>query len=148
MGARIGQVAREQGIARARDGLADEVTRLLQCPPTIADESARLDRLAGVAAVVGDMRALLDHFGPDAVAMVRATPSRTDVDSAAATTFLSGYSGFLARAGSDSKVLYEAQQGAQDVTADATDIHPVLTALDDELREAATESASLQDAIQ
>jgi hypothetical protein len=191
--ARVREVARDQGIARAREQLAADVAALLETataqvakqsdptglrveqwlslpsamgwvtysegvlqamdaalrePPAIADEAARLERLADVAAVVEDMRASLDHFGPDAVAMVRATPSRTDVDVDAATTFLSGYSTFLARAGADNKALYESQQGAQDVAADAGDIYPVLAALGDEVEEAATESGSLQEAIQ
>ena len=137
----MGWVTYSQGVLQAMQTALDQ-------PPSIPDEAARLERLADVAAVVEDMRASLDHFGPDAVAMVRAAPSRTDVPEDEATTFMSGYSTFLARAGADSRALYETQSNAPDAAADANDVYPVLVALGDEIEAASGEAGSLQEAIQ
>lgn len=137
----MGWAIYSQGVLQAMD-------EALEQPPSIPDEARRLARLSDIAAVVEDMRVSLDHFGPDAVAMVRVAPSRTDVPEDEATTFMSGYSTFLARAGQDSRALYEAQQGAPPAATDATDIYPVLRALTDEVEAAAGEAGSLQEAIQ
>ena len=61
---------------------------------------------------------------------------------------MSGYSTFLARAGADSRTLFETQANAADAAADVTDIYPVLVALGDEIEAAAGDAGSLQEAIQ
>lgn len=137
----MGWAVYAQGVLQAMD-------TALSAPPAIPDEAARLARLADMAAVLEDQRASVDRFGPDAVAMVRASPSRTTVPEDVATRFMDGYSTFLSRAGSNSKALYMTQKAGLDTaTMDATDIYPVLVALGDEAEDAAMSATSLRQAI-
>ena len=138
------------GWAVYAQGVLQSIDEALQKPPTIPDEAARLVRLADIAAVAEDQRASIERFGPDAVAMVRASASRTQVPEDQAAEFLDGYSTFLSRAGGDSRRLYETQQGpgaASAAAPDATDIYPVLLALSDEAEAAAQSAGSLREAI-
>lgn len=131
-------------------GVLQSMNAALQKPPTIPDEAERLARLADIAAVAEDQRASIERFGPDAVAMVKASESRTEVPEEAAAEFLDGYSTFLSRAGADSRRLYETQAGPGGLASaaqDATDIYPVLEALSDEAEAAAESAGSLREAI-
>lgn len=138
------------GWAVYAQGVLQSINEALQKPPTIPDEAARLVRLADIAAVAEDQRASIERFGPDAVAMVKAAASRTEVPEDQAAEFLDGYSTFLSRAGGDSRRLYETQPGAAGASAqapDATDVYPVLVALSDEAEAAAQSAGSLREAI-
>lgn len=85
--------------------------------------------LERAAAVIGDIEASLRRFGPDAVAVVRAshggaqgTPERT-------AAFLSGYSNFLRRAGDANRDYYvTVAYGSLDAKGSPNDIVPVLRA--------------------
>ncbi|MFM8872949.1 MAG: S16 family serine protease, partial [Phycisphaerales bacterium] len=113
--------------------------------------SRALARMRGVAAAVAeDQRASIERFGPDAVALVKASESRTEVPEEAAAEFLDGYSTFLSRAGADSRRLYETQAGPGGLASaaqDATAIDPVLEAVSDEAEAAAESAGSLREAI-
>ena len=136
------------GWAVYAQGVLQAMNTALQKPPTIPDEAVRLARLADIAAVAEDQRASIERFGPDAVAMVKASGSRTEVPEDQAAEFLDGYSTFLSRAGGDSRRLYETQAMPGDsAAADATDIYPVLLELSDEAEAAAESAGSLREAI-
>ncbi|MGA0069422.1 MAG: hypothetical protein ACO3PB_08215, partial [Miltoncostaeaceae bacterium] len=136
------------GWAVYAQGVLQAMNTALQKPPSIPDEAERLARLADIAAVAEDQRASIERFGPDAVAMVKASGSRTAVPEDQAAEFLDGYSTFLSRAGGDSRRLYETQAGPGDAAApDATDIYPVLVELSDEAEAAAESAGSLREAI-
>lgn len=138
------------GWAVYAQGVLQSMNEALQKPPTIPDEAARLARLADIAAVAEDQRVSIARFGPDAVAMVKASASRTEVPEPDAAEFLDGYSTFLSRAGGDSRRLYETQQAPEAASAaarDASDIYPVLLALSDEAEAAAQSAGSLREAI-
>ena len=138
------------GWAVYAQGVLQSMNDALQKPPTIPDEAERLARLADIAAVAEDQRVSIERFGPDAVAMVKASGSRTEVPEAEAAEFLDGYSTFLSRAGADSRKLYETQSpggGDPAAASDATDIYPVLAALGDEAEAAAQSAGSLREAI-
>lgn len=137
------------GWAVYAQGVLQSMNDALQKPPTIPDEAKRLTRLADIAAVAEDQRVSIERFGPDAVAMVKASASRTQVPEQDAAEFLDGYSTFLSRAGADSRKLFEAQDtgAASAAAADATDIYPVLLALSDEAEAAAQSAGSLREAI-
>lgn len=55
--------------------------------------------LISAARVVAEQQAALDVFFPDAVAVVRAMPSKSDSGGSEALSFISGYTNFLVRAG-------------------------------------------------
>ena len=136
------------GWAVYAQGVLQAMNTALQEPPTIPDEAERLARLADIAAVAEDQRASIERFGPDAVAMVKASGSRTEVPEDQAAEFLDGYSTFLSRAGGDSRRLYETQAAPGGAAApDATDIYPVLIELSDEAEAAAESAGSLREAI-
>ncbi len=88
--------------------------------------------LEDAARVVGDVEASLLRFGPDAVAMVKASPGAATADDAATVTFLSGYTNFLVRAGDANRDYYETvDYGQPGAPGGPNDIAPVLGAMSD-----------------
>lgn len=88
--------------------------------------------LSLAAAVVGETEAALQRFGPDAVAMVRATggsaPANADADATAA--FLSGYTNFLVGAANANRDYYvTVEYGSLDSQGGPTDVVPGLRAM-------------------
>ncbi len=63
--------------------------------------------LVDAARVLADVRLAIATFGPDAVAMVRASPSTRTMSDADAVAFLSGDTNFMVRAGAANKDMYE-----------------------------------------
>lgn len=78
--------------------------------------------LVDAARVLADVRLAIATFGPDAVAMVRASPSTRTMSEADAVAFLSGDTNFMVRAGAANKDLYEKVSRGQVGAGTAGDI--------------------------
>lgn len=96
-----------------------------------------LERLApgglpDAAAILADHRVSIERFGPDAVAMVRASPARSAVDESATAEFLNGYNVFLTRAGVNARLYFEKVTGAR-TSGTLDDLQPALVALGKEI---------------
>lgn len=90
--------------------------------------------LARAAAVVGEVEAALQRFGPDAVAMVKAQPGAAPAGAApdATASFLSGYTNFLVGAGNANRDYYvTVEYGSLDSRGGPTDVVPGLRAMSD-----------------
>lgn len=86
-------------------------------------------QVQAAAAVVGDVEASVLRFGPDAVAMVRASPSseQSQVDDQRAAEFLSGYTNFLVSAGNAARDYFVTVDfGTPGAGGGPADIAPVL----------------------
>lgn len=83
--------------------------------------------LQDAAAVVGDVEASIQRFGPDAVAMVRASPGTGTADDDRTAEFLSGYTNFLVTAGNAARDYYvTVDAGSLATSGGPNDIAPVL----------------------
>lgn len=92
--------------------------------------------LARAAAVVGEVEAALQRFGPDAVAMVKAgsgaASSGEAADPDATAAFLSGYTNFLVAAGNANRDYYvTVEYGSLDSRGGPADVVPGLRAMSD-----------------
>lgn len=104
--------------------------------------------LERAAAVLGDVEASLQRFGPDAVAMVRAAPGGGTGTDESTAAFLSGYTNFLVRAGNANRDYYvTVAYGSLESKGSPTDIVPVLRATSDISGTIAPDENSLQDEI-
>ena len=104
--------------------------------------------LEDAARVVGDVEASLLRFGPDAVAMVKASPGAATADDAATVTFLSGYTNFLVRAGDANRDYYvTVDYGQLESGGGPNDIAPVLAAMSEIIRTTPTDENSLDQEI-
>jgi len=104
--------------------------------------------LQRAAAVVGEVEASLQRFGPDAVAMVEASPGGGSADDDATAAFLSGYTNFLVRAGDANRDYYvTVEYGSLDSKGGPTDIVPVLAAMSDVAASTPAGQNALQDEI-
>jgi len=108
-------------------------------------KAADLER---AAAVLGDVEASLQRFGPDAVAMVRAAPGEGSAPDDATAAFLSGYTNFLVRAGDANRDYYvTVAYGSLDAKGGPNDIVPVLTTMSQTAAATPDEQNALQDEI-
>ncbi len=104
--------------------------------------------LEDAASVVGDVEASLLRFGPDAVAMVKASPGAVTADDAETVTFLSGYTNFLVRAGDANRDYYvTVDHGQVEPGGGPNDIAPVLAAMSEIIRTTPTDENSLDQEI-
>ena len=103
--------------------------------------------LVDAAQVLSDVRLAISTFGPDAVAMVRASPSTRTMTETATAGFLSGYTDFMVRAGAASKDLYEKVSRGQVGSGTAGDIALSFTALADTVAATPPQPNALQDEI-
>ena len=104
--------------------------------------------LEDAASVVGDVEASLLRFGPDAVAMVKASPGAETADDAATVTFLSGYTNFLVRAGDANRDYYvTVDYGQLESGGGPNDIAPVLATMSEIVRTTPTDENSLDQEI-
>ena len=103
--------------------------------------------LVDAAQVLSDARLAVSTFGPDAVAMVRASPSTRTMSESAASGFLSGYTNFMVRAGAANKDLFEQVSRGQVGAGTAGDIALSFTALSDTVAATAPQQNALQDEI-
>lgn len=104
--------------------------------------------LEDAASVVGDVEASLLRFGPDAVAMVKASPGAATADAAATVTFLSGYTNFLVRAGDANRDYYvTVDYGQLESGGGPNDIAPVLATMSEIVRTTPTDENSLDQEI-
>ena len=78
--------------------------------------------LVDAARVLADVRLAIATFGPDAVAVVRASPSTRTMSEADAVAFLSGDTNFMVRAGAANMDLYEKVSRGQVGAGTAGDI--------------------------
>lgn len=104
--------------------------------------------LPQAAAVLGDMDAAITRFGPDAVAVVRASPGRATAADDTTVTFLSGYTNFLVRAGQANRDYYvTVDYGAPDQPGLPNDVAPVLGAMSKIVAATPQDENALQDEI-
>lgn len=103
--------------------------------------------LADAARVLADVRLAVTVFGPDAVAMVKASPSTRTMTEASTAQFLSGYTNFMVRAGAANRDLYEKVSQGQVGAGTAGDILLSFTALADTVAATPTQQNPLQGEI-
>jgi hypothetical protein len=104
--------------------------------------------LERAAAVLGDVEASLQRFGPDAVAMVRASPGGGTGTDESTAAFLSGYTTFLVRAGDANRDYYvTVAYGSLESKGSPNDIAPVLKATSDIAKAIPADENSVQDEI-
>ena len=104
--------------------------------------------LERAAAVLGDIEASLRRFGPDAVAMVRASPGGGQGTPESTATFLSGYTNFIVRAGDANRDYYvTVSYGSLEAKGGPNDIAPALKAASDTAAGIPEDENSVQDEI-
>ena len=112
------------------------------------DSTWRGPELERAAAVLGDVEASLQRFGPDAVAMVRAAPGGGTGTDESTAAFLSGYTNFMVRAGDANRDYYvTAAYGSLEAQGGPNDIVPPLKASSDLRASIPADENSLQDEI-
>ena len=80
--------------------------------------------LISAARVVAEQQAALDVFFPDAVAVVRAMPSKSGSGGSEALSFISGYTNFLVRAGAANEAYLAAVLGQPGAASDPQNALP------------------------
>lgn len=103
--------------------------------------------LADAARVLADVRLAVTAFGPDAVAMVKASPSTRTMAEASTAQFLSGYTNFMVRAGAANRDLYEKVSQGQVGAGTAGDILLSFTALGTTVAQTPSQQNPLQGEI-
>ena len=108
----------------ARASAEGIVTYLTGAPASAAN-------LRDAARVLADDRLAITVFGPDAVAMVHASPGAPSLPAARVTTFLNGYTNFMVRAGKANTDLFKTVAQGQVGAGTAGDIQLPFAALKD-----------------
>ena len=98
------------------------LTVLLTDLPAAADEST----LTLAARIIAEQRASIDAFLPDALAVVRAMPSKTALPEESTIEFLSQYTNFLVRAGDANLAYLDVTSGGRSPSAAGSDLPSVV----------------------